>query len=133
MTSIESCSKEATLVVSKESTMKDIIERDFVDKEFVFKPPKNIIVFPVKDIEYIQFGILSPEDIIKQSVCKIETSKLNGEGSVYDPRMGSMEQDELCVSCELNPKDCPGHFGHIELNTFILHPMYMRQITNFLK
>lgn len=132
--SIASSSKEATIVVSKkESTMKDIIERDFVDKDFVFKPPKNMIVFPVKDIEYIQFGILSPEDMIKQSVCKIETSKLNGEGSVYDPRMGSMEQDELCVSCELNPKDCPGHFGHIELNTFILHPMYMRQITNFLK
>jgi DNA-directed RNA polymerase beta' subunit len=117
--------------------MQDVIEKDFKDiqtEKFIFKPPKNLLTsFPVRDIEYIQFGILSAEDIIRESVCKIETSKLNGEGSVYDFRMGSMEQDDLCVSCEMNPKDCPGHFGHIELNTFILHPMYMRYITNFLK
>lgn len=113
----------------------DVIENEMKEMgDFVFKPPKNMLkTFPIKDIEYIQFGIASPEDIIKHSVCKIDSSKLNGEGSVYDPRMGSMEQDELCVSCELTPKECPGHFGHIELNTFILHPMYMRYITNFLK
>lgn len=120
--------------------MKNIFDKEFEDiKENPdrlnhFKPDKILLnSFPVKDIEYIQFGILSPEDIIKQSVCKIDTSKLNGEGSVYDSRMGSMEQDDICISCEMNPKDCPGHFGHIELNTFILHPMYMRYITNFLK
>jgi DNA-directed RNA polymerase beta' subunit len=124
----------ASIIVSKkETSMKDIIEHDFKDSSFEFKAPKNMIVFPLKDIEYIQFGIMSPEDMIKQSVCKIESTKLNGEGSVYDPRMGSMEQEELCLSCQLNAKDCPGHFGHIELNTFILHPMYMRHITNFLK
>jgi DNA-directed RNA polymerase II subunit RPB1 len=88
---------------------------------------------PIKEIKSIQFGIASPEDIIRHSVCHIDSSKLNGPGSVYDERMGSMEQDEKCVSCELCPKECPGHQGHIELNTFILHPMYMRYITNFLK
>ena len=70
----------AHLVVSKKETaMAEIIEHEFNDVEFDFKPPKNMIAVPVKDIEYIQFGILSPEDMIKQSVCKIETSKLNGE------------------------------------------------------
>jgi DNA-directed RNA polymerase beta' subunit len=114
--------------------MKNLIENDFKDSDSTFQIPKNLVSdFPLRDIEYIQFGILSPEDTIKQSVCKIETSKLNGDGSVYDMRMGSMEQDDLCVSCKMNPKDCPGHFGHIELNTFIMHPMYMRYITNFLK
>ena len=89
--------------------------------------------FPVKEIQAIQFGISSPEEMVRQSVCHIDSSKLNGPGTVYDERMGSMEQDEKCVSCELTAKECPGHFGHIELNTFILHPMYMRYITNFLK
>lgn len=124
---------QLNVCTNKDSVMRDIIEKDFNDSNFDFKQPKNMITIPVRDIEYIQFGILSPDDIIKQSVCKIETSKLNGEGSVYDMRMGSMEQDELCISCDMNPKDCPGHFGHIDLNTFILHPMYMRYITNFLK
>jgi len=112
-----------------------IVVRDTVISGIVEDEKKLVISknFPVKDIEYIQFGISSPEHIIEHSVCKIENSKLNGPGSVYDERMGSMEQDELCVSCELPPKECPGHFGHIELNTFILHPMFMRYITNFLK
>lgn len=90
-------------------------------------------IFPLREIDNIQFSILSPEDIIKQSVCEITTHKLSGRGSVYDERMGSMNQDEKCISCELFPKDCPGHSGHINLNVFILHPMYMRYITNFLK
>lgn len=113
-----------------------VIENELKEMdEFVFVPPKNLLkhTFPVKEIDNIQFGIYSPEDMIKQSVCKVESSKMSGDGSVYDLRMGSMEQEESCISCELKPRDCPGHFGHIELNTYILHPMYMRYITNFLK
>lgn len=113
----------------------DAIENVFDEKEDVNVPSQLMRVYPVRDIQAIQFGIASPEGIIKQSVCHVNNHKLNGSmsGSPYDPRMGSMEQDEICVSCELSPKECPGHFGHIELNTFILHPMYMRHITNFLK
>ena len=124
----------SVMAAPNQLVMKNLIENEFLNSEVIFKPPKNLVSdFPLRDIEYIQFGIMSPEDMIKQSVCKIEVSKLNGDGSVYDMRMGSMEQDDLCVSCKLNPKDCPGHFGHIELNTFVMHPMYMRYITNFLK
>lgn len=90
-------------------------------------------VFPYKDISSIQFGILSPEEIIERSVCKVDNSKFSGPNSVYDLRMGSMEQDEKCPSCTLLPKDCPGHSGYIELASLVLHPMYLRQITNFLK
>lgn len=88
-------------------------------------------VFPYKDISSIQFGILSPEEIIERSVCKVDNSKFTGPNSVYDLRMGSM--DQTCVTCGLQPKECPGHSSFIELNCHILHPMYLRQITNFLK
>ena len=90
-------------------------------------------VFPYKDISSIQFGILSPEEIIERAVCKVDNSKFVGPNSVYDLRMGSMEQDQKCIICNLTPKECPGHSGYIELNCLVLHPMYMRQITNFLK
>ena len=90
-------------------------------------------IFPYKEITNIQFGISSPEQIIGRSVCEINTTKFTGANSVYDPRMGSMEQDSKCISCQLTPKDCAGHNGYIVLNTVILHPMYLRQITNFLK
>jgi DNA-directed RNA polymerase beta' subunit len=90
-------------------------------------------VFPYKDISSVQFGILSPEEIIERSVCKVDNSKFTGPNSVYDLRMGSMEQDQKCVSCGSVPKICPGHSAYIELNHHVLHPMYLRQITNFLK
>jgi len=91
------------------------------------------IIFPKKEIKSIQFGISSPEDIIKQSVCKVDSHKINGPGGVYDPLMGPMEMSETCKSCLKSVADCVGHTGHTELNTFVLHPMFLRYITNFLK
>ena len=42
----------------------------------------------IKEIESVVFGVFSPEEIIKLSVAKINTTKLSGPGSVYDDRMG---------------------------------------------
>lgn len=86
-----------------------------------------------KEIDSITFGIFSPEEILKQSVCKVFSNKLSGEGSVYDERMGTLKQNVPCASCGQNCENCPGHFGHIELNVLIMHPMYHRHIVNFLK
>ena len=88
----------------------------------------------IKEINNIIFGILSPKEIIDMSVCQITSSKLSGSGSVYDERMGSnTNNDELCVTCRKIPKYCHGHFGHIELNECIIHPLYYRYVVNFLK
>lgn len=87
---------------------------------------------PIHDIAKIDFGILSPEDIRKMAVCKIDSSSLNGPGTVYDPRMGSVMDNDRCVTCNLK-KECWGHFGYIELAEPILHPMYYKMISTFLK
>jgi hypothetical protein len=50
----------------------------------------------VKEINSITFGIYSPEEIIKQSVVRIDSNKLHGENSVYDERMGILENNKLC-------------------------------------
>ena len=68
----------------------------------------------VKEIDSVVFGVLSPEDILKMSVVKINTTKLSGPGSVYDDRLGgSLESGKLCPTCGQNAKECVGHFGHI--------------------
>ncbi len=85
------------------------------------------------EIAAIHFGIWSADEIVKAAVCKITNSKTEGEESVYDERMGSMTADANCVSCGLNTKECPGHFGCIHLKYPILHPMYYKLIVNFLK
>jgi DNA-directed RNA polymerase beta' subunit len=88
---------------------------------------------PLKEIECIIFGIFSPEEIRSQSVVKVFSNKFYGENSVYDERMGTLENNKMCASCGQDCKNCPGHFGHIELNHVIMHPMYHRQVVNFLK
>ena len=86
-----------------------------------------------EDINSIKFGILSSEDVKRLSVCKITNNKMTGYESVYDSRMGVLNNNELCHSCNKNTKDCPGHFGRIELNVDILHPLYFKHILYILK
>jgi DNA-directed RNA polymerase beta' subunit len=90
-------------------------------------------MFPKKEITSIQFGISSPEELVSQSVAKIESTKLTGPGSVYDVLTGAMDNGDICASCSKSAINCSGHMSHCELNTFILHPMFLRYITNFIK
>lgn len=89
-----------------------------------------------KNIERIHFGVMSPEDIIRMSVVEVQSNKLGSMGmpySVYDPRMGPMQSGISCVTCGMEIKDCPGHFGHIRLNTRIIHPLFYKHVLSFLK
>jgi DNA-directed RNA polymerase beta' subunit len=88
----------------------------------------------IKEIQEIIFGIFSAKEIVDMSVCKVDTTKLTGPGSVYDSRMGcDMENNIPCVTCGANPKECPGHFGHIEFNEYIIHPLFYKQVVAFLR
>lgn len=88
---------------------------------------------PCLEIEHIQFGILSSDAILKMSVCELNSVKLIGPNSVYDSRMGVLELNEICPTCNENSKNCVGHFGHIHLNESVLHPLYHRLILSILK
>ena len=86
----------------------------------------------LREIDEITFGIYSPEEVLKMSVCKIDNAKKSGIGSVYDPRMGTTDSTEECRTCKQNATNCPGHFGHIELEEPVVHPLYYKRVTNFL-
>ena len=86
------------------------------------------------EIGSIIFGILSPEEIINMSVCKVTTTKTEGPHSVYDIRMGpSTDTTNMCVTCGKTAKNCPGHFGHIEFHQPIIHPLYYKSVVSFLR
>lgn len=90
----------------------------------------------VKNIDSIQFGVMSREDILNLSVAEIYSTKMSPVGtlhSVYDPRMGPMNYGDECPTCHLNTRDCPGHFGHIELAIDVIHPLYTKFVVSFLK
>jgi DNA-directed RNA polymerase beta' subunit len=87
----------------------------------------------VFNIDKIVFGTLSAQEILNMGVCEINSNKLNGLGSVYDERMGVIENGKICLKCEKDNKSCTGHFGYIELHQPIIHPLYYKTIILFLK
>ena len=87
----------------------------------------------LRDLDHIQFGLLSSEEIIRQSVCEVFHLKLTGPNSVYDDRMGTLEANKRCTTCGLDGKLCVGHFGHIPLKINILHPLFHKLSLSILK
>lgn len=86
----------------------------------------------VTNVNKIQFGILSDQDVLNMSVCVIHKPTLAvEEGSVYDPRLGCVDNDSLCETCNEDIWKCTGHFGHIELNIPII--LFYKQTVNMLK
>jgi DNA-directed RNA polymerase beta' subunit len=95
------------------------------------------------EIDHIQFGMLSTDDIIKMSTVHVTNSKITSSksmetGSVYDARMGTCAMTQAqrmhrCVTCNLQLKDCHGHFGYVMLNTPVTNPLCMKHILNYLK
>lgn len=74
----------------------------------------------VDTISGIQFSIMSAEEIKSRSVAEIvSTDTFSGNdpiiGGLFDPRMGVVDHNKICQTCEQKNTFCPGHFGHIVL------------------
>ncbi|KAK4694851.1 DNA-directed RNA polymerase II subunit RPB1, partial [Lecanoromycetidae sp. Uapishka_2] len=83
---------------------------------------------PLRSIQEIQFGLLSPEEIKNMSVCHVvypetwdENTKRPRAMGLADPRLGSIDRAFKCATCDENMSECPGHFGHIELRVPVFH------------
>lgn len=84
------------------------------------------------EIKEIVFGVFSSEFIKRNGVCEVKNSNLSGPESVYDERMGVIENGKTCSSCGNINKNCPGHFGYIKMPVPLYHPMYFRNIVTYM-
>ena len=99
-------------------------------------------------IKSVVYGILTEEQIKKLAVVKVTkpSSQGNSDKSVqkqdkknrkrdtpYDPRMGCLENGILCETCKNNNKDCPGHFGYIELPIPVYNKIFIHYILKILQ
>jgi len=87
----------------------------------------------VREVDQILFGVYSSEELRRMSVVEVTTAKMSGSGSVYDDKLGTISDDKDCETCGQGVELCSGHFGHIELNESILHPLYHKRVVEFLK
>ena len=86
----------------------------------------------------IQFSILSPEEIRKNSVAEITSrdTYINNKpviGGLFDPRMGVLEPGLLCPTDGLDYIKTPGYFGHIELARPVFYIQYLNQVIKILR
>ena len=86
----------------------------------------------------IQFSILSPDEIRKQSVVEITTKEtyINGQpviGGLFDPRMGVQEPGIICPTDGLSYMQTPGYFGHIELARPVFYIQYLAIVLKIMK
>jgi len=83
-----------------------------------------------KKIRGIDFSVLSPEMIRKMSAVEIvrpETYDKDGyplERGLMDPHLGTISPGLRCKTCGQNMKNCPGHFGSLELVRPVIYPKY---------
>jgi len=92
----------------------------------------------IEEIKGIQFSILSPNEILKRSVCEItktDTYSANEPviNGLFDIRMGVLALDRLCGTCGLKASLCPNHMGHIKLETPLYHAMFFDITKKLLK
>jgi DNA-directed RNA polymerase II subunit RPB1 len=81
----------------------------------------------------VQFGITSPEEILRRSVVEVITDKTHQgnnpvPGGVFDARLGVIESGKVCPTCKHTNLQCQGHFGHITL----ARPVYLYQFLDYL-
>ena len=70
--------------------------------------------------ESVKFTMFSPDEIRNLAATtivhdKLYVKQLPNPGGMNDPRMGTMDRRISCTTCINDNKDCPGHFGKIEL------------------
>lgn len=109
-----------------QSILKDTI----IENESEFKSIKEKNE-DVSDIKHLYFNFFSEEEVKKLSVVEITETKLGGSNSLYDLRMGPLDNSDICETCE-EGYDCPGHFGHIQLAVKIPHPLRSKTIVEYL-
>ena len=92
-----------------------------------------------KKIESVAFKIFSPKQTTSLAAAKIVTPELYDkegypvDGGLMDIRLGVIDPGLRCKTCGGKLKECPGHFGYIELARPVIHICFVRNVLDLLK
>lgn len=90
------------------------------------------------EITSVDFGVLSSDEIRKLSAKQITNPIVfdnlghTVSNGLYDLALGAFLRN-LCTTCGLDEKFCPGHQGHIELPVPVYNPLFFNQMYIFLR
>lgn len=90
------------------------------------------------EITSVNFSVLSAKEIRSLSVKQITNPTVLDNlghpisGGLYDLSLGAFLRN-LCSTCGLDEKFCPGHLGHIELPVPCYNPLFFNQLYIYLR
>ncbi|KAK6205186.1 alpha subunit of RNA polymerase I [Scheffersomyces amazonensis] len=90
------------------------------------------------EIVSVDFGVLSDGEIRKLSAKQITNPTVFDNlghpinSGLYDLALGAFLRN-VCTTCGLDEKFCPGHLGHIELPVPVYNPLFFNQLYIFLR
>ena len=93
----------------------------------------------IKKVKQIDFGLMSPEEIRKMSVVKIETPDTYDadgypiENGLMDRHLGVIDPSLRCRTCGFRGGDCQGHFGSIDLARPVMHTGFGNTVHKILR
>lgn len=96
---------------------------------------------PPRCIKGIQFGVLSSQEIVKQSEVEVSTRDLYDlekgrapkDHGAIDTKMGVSNNFSECKTCHGKLATCQGHFGHIRLALPVFHVGYFGAVITILQ
>ena len=92
-----------------------------------------------KKIISINFGFFSPKQVTDVASAKVVTPELYDregypvDGGLMDLRLGVIDPGLRCKTCGQKLKECPGHFGYIELARPVIHVKFVRHVLDLLQ
>jgi len=95
--------------------------------------------FIAKKIASIEFGLMSPKFMKEMASAKVVTPELYDkegypvDGGLMDIRLGVIDPGLKCKTCGQKLKECPGHFGYIELARPVVHIKFVTVVLDLLR
>jgi DNA-directed RNA polymerase subunit A' len=88
----------------------------------------------MKKVGGIEFTLLGPDLIRRMSAVEIKTPETYDkdgfpmEAGLMDAHLGVINPGIRCKTCGQTMRDCPGHFGHLELERPVIHSEFGRRL-----
>ncbi|KAF2155004.1 beta and beta-prime subunits of DNA dependent RNA-polymerase [Myriangium duriaei CBS 260.36] len=110
-----------------------------------FQVKEQVVDNVPKKIKELQFGVLTHQDIAKQSVVEITSRNVYDIGNTpgakrtltangpLDPHLGTSSKTGFCSQCNEDLKNCNGHFGHVKLALPAFHIGYFKKTIEILQ
>ena len=104
----------------------------------LFRDSYNSTASNIEKVTEVILSIWNPDDILKGSICEVfsqdtyenSIAKPNG---LFDPRMGTIENGQVCETCKMDNRNCTGHFGHIRLAKPVYYIQFLQMALKVLK